>query len=72
MIKNGQKDKVRSGGARIREQGKGLIWATFTDAEKELIMQASKQCGDRSMASFVYQTVMAEVRKILQKSLKND
>ncbi len=59
------KPKKKSAGARMRDAGKSLVWATFTEDEKADIRAAAGIAG-KPMSQFVTDSALAAADKILE------
>lgn len=58
--------KKKSAGGRIREQGKSLVWATFSQAEKRKIRTAAAFAG-QPMSQFLREQGLRAAEEILTK-----
>ena len=61
--------KKKSGGKRIKEQGRSLVWVSPTEEQKERIRAAAGIAG-KPMSQFLLDCGLAEAVKIIAKFQK--
>ena len=64
--KTTQKTTKQTGGARLKAEGRSLVWATFDAEEKENIRRAAAVVG-LPMSQFIQTIALREAEKILEK-----
>ncbi len=58
------KTKKKSGGKRIKDDGKSLVWAVFNGADKAIIRTAAGISG-KPMSQIVSETALEACKKIV-------
>jgi hypothetical protein len=64
-----QPTKKPSGGARLKTQGKSLVWSAYTDDEKQILRTAASFEG-MSMAKATHDVMMAWAQDVLKRIRK--
>jgi uncharacterized protein (DUF1778 family) len=57
----------KSAGARIKAQGRSLVWVTLSEAEKRRV-RAAAGYADQPMSQFIVAAALAAAEKVLAKN----